>query len=355
MTARLALLWGLLVCVGCAGSAVRHHVEDTQTRIATARDHGALRCAPVELAMAEAHADFARQELAEGNYFEAKQQAGIARANADAAITRSPKERCAPKSPPRDGDRDGDGILDSVDKCPLDPEDVDGFEDDDGCPDPDNDKDGIVDGRDKCPLEPEDKDGFEDDDGCPDPDNDQDGISDAVDKCPIEPEDKDGFEDEDGCPDCDDDHDGVPECPEAKDKCPGQLGEPTDGCPKKYDLVVVTETKIELKQTVFFDTRRATIKAVSFALLNDVAQALVDHPTLAVRIEGHTDSQGSDKFNLGLSQRRADSVRTYLIGRGIEQARMVAKGYGERVPIADNRTNDGRSQNRRVEFVITSR
>jgi OOP family OmpA-OmpF porin len=130
---------------------------------------------------------------------------------------------------------------------------------------------------------------------------------------------------------------------------------PPDGCPKKYNLVVVTETKIELKQTVYFDTNKATIKPMSFALLNDVAQAMQDNPKIKVEIQGHTDSQGDDKFNLKLSQRRAESVRTYLIKKGVSSDRMTSKGYGENVPIADNRTSDGRAQNRRVEFVITAR
>jgi OmpA-OmpF porin, OOP family len=355
----LVIALGLVVALGgCAGSGVRSHVEDTQTRIAAARKNGAMRCAPVELARAESHADFASEELSEGNYFEAKRQSQLARDNAELAFEKSPRERCAPDGPvpvPVVGDRDGDGILDDVDLCRDKPEDKDGFEDADGCPELDNDKDGIADTLDKCPLEPEDKDSFEDADGCPDPDNDKDEILDVADKCPDQAEDKDGFEDADGCPDCDDDGDGVLECPEALDKCPGEKGEPTDGCAKKYNLVVITETKIELKQTVFFDTRRATIKKVSFPLLDDVAAALADHSTLQVRIEGHTDSQGADKFNLKLSQQRATSVRKYLIGKGIDADRMVAEGFGERVPIADNRTSGGRGQNRRVEFVITSR
>ena len=98
-------------------------------------------------------------------------------------------------------DTDGDGIPDDKDKCPNEPEDKDGFQDEDGCPDLDNDGDGIPDAQDKCPNQAEDKDGFQDEDGCPDPDNDGDGIPDAADKCPNEPEDKDGFQDEDGCPD----------------------------------------------------------------------------------------------------------------------------------------------------------
>ena len=100
-----------------------------------------------------------------------------------------------------ESDRDGDGIPDNIDKCPDDPEDRDGFEDEDGCPDPDNDKDGILDVDDLCPNDPEDIDGFEDKDGCPDPDNDKDRILDKDDKCPNEPEVYNGFEDEDGCPD----------------------------------------------------------------------------------------------------------------------------------------------------------
>src|SRR5690606_4933284 len=84
-----------------------------------------------------------------------------------------------PPPPPRvDGDQDGDGIRDSIDACPEEPEDKDLFDDDDGCPDPDNDGDGFIDSNDKCPLDAEDKDGFEDDDGCPDKDNDGDGIAD---------------------------------------------------------------------------------------------------------------------------------------------------------------------------------
>ncbi len=87
--------------------------------------------------------------------------------------------------------------------------------------------------------------------------------------------------------------------------------------------------------------------------MNEVAQALADNPTIKVEVGGHTDSQANDAFNLKLSQRRSESVRTYLIKRGIAADRMTAKGYGENVPLADNRTADGRAQNRRVEFVIT--
>jgi OOP family OmpA-OmpF porin len=98
-------------------------------------------------------------------------------------------------------DSDNDGVPDDVDQCPDIPEDRDGFQDEDGCPDFDNDNDGIYDTQDKCPNDPEDFDGFQDEDGCSDPDNDGDGIPDKFDKCPNTPEDKDGYQDEDGCPD----------------------------------------------------------------------------------------------------------------------------------------------------------
>ncbi len=116
-------------------------------------------------------------------------------------------------------DADHDGVSDADDACPHDPEDHDGYRDEDGCPDPDNDGDGIPDVRDRCPNRAEDPDGFQDQDGCPNPDNDGDGIPDIDDKCPNRPEDHDGFQDQDGCPDPDNDGDGIPDI---KDQCPNQ-------------------------------------------------------------------------------------------------------------------------------------
>ncbi|HEY1813601.1 MAG TPA: OmpA family protein [Kofleriaceae bacterium] len=310
----LALLMLVVALGACAGLDVRSKTTGTDTLIATARDNGAQRCAPVELAMAESNNDYAQHALDEGNYYDAKHHAATAETNANLAIEKSPPEKCKIY-----GDRDGDGIKDNVDKCPDQPEDKDGFQDADGCPDPDNDNDGIPDKTDQCPNDPEDKDGFEDADGCPDPDNDKDGFLDKDDKCPNDP------------------------------------GVAPDGCPKKYNLIVVTEKKIEIKQTIYFDFNKSTIKPVSFALLNEVAQALADNPKIKIEIGGHTDSVGDDNFNLKLSQSRADSVRLYLVKRGIDYARLATKGYGETQPIADNRTAEGRAQNRRVEFLITER
>ncbi|MGC4089676.1 MAG: thrombospondin type 3 repeat-containing protein [Polyangiaceae bacterium] len=131
-------------------------------------------------------------------------------------------------------DDDKDGIENHADQCPTEPEDLDGYEDKDGCPDRDNDLDSILDSADKCPNQAEDMDGFEDTDGCPDLDNDKDGLADTADQCPGEAETKNGYKDEDGCPDeVDTDNDGIPD---ARDKCPQEAEdtdgfEDTDGCP----------------------------------------------------------------------------------------------------------------------------
>jgi len=346
---------GLLIALtaaGCAGAQMRSDVHQVRTIAKEARDNGAYKCAPRELALADTNVEFVERELNQGDYFRARDHLRVADQNAREAYRLSPRDRCVPPpAPTKPGDADGDGILDNVDKCPNDPEDKDGFQDADGCPDPDNDADGIPDKTDKCPNDPEDKDGFQDADGCPDPDNDADGIADKADKCPNEPEDKDNFEDADGCPDPDNDKDGVLD---AADKCPNDPG-PADnnGCPKKYEHIVVTQEKIELKQKIFFDTNKATIQPRSFTLLDEIAQVMRSRPTMTVRIEGHTDSRGKRAHNMQLSQARAESVRQHLVGLGIDPSRMQAQGYGPDQPIETNKTAAGREKNRRVEFFIT--
>jgi outer membrane protein OmpA-like peptidoglycan-associated protein len=280
---------------------------------------------------------------------------------------------------PDSGDDDGDGIENDKDKCPNEPEDMDGFEDEDGCPE-DDDGDGVPDEVDQCPREAEDRDGFQDEDGCPDPDNDGDGILDADDKCPNEPEDMDGFEDEDGCPEEDNDKDGlvdaVDQCPneagprankgcpdtdrdgdtvvDRLDNCPDEPGPPENGGCAKQQLVVLTEAKLEIKDRVYFKTGRDVIEAKSFPLLDNVAAVLKAHPEIAlVRVEGHTDNVGTPEKNQDLSNRRAASVRRYLVDKGgVADARLEAVGYGQDRPIDTNDTEDGKQQNRRVEFVI---
>jgi outer membrane protein OmpA-like peptidoglycan-associated protein len=254
----------------------------------------------------------------------------------------------SPPAAPAPVDTDGDGLLDNVDKCPEQPEVKNGFQDEDGCPDeiPDTDGDGLRDPDDKCPQEPEDKDTFQDEDGCPDPDNDADGILDPEDRCPTEP----GPKETRGCPDPDRDKDTVVD---RLDNCPDEPGKPElQGC-KEKQLVRIAETSIEILEVVHFEYNKAVIQKRSFKLLDDVARVIVAHPELQqIRVEGHTDDRGNDAYNKKLSQARAESVQLYLIERGVAANRLQAVGYGEENSIADNKTEAGRTQNRRVEFKI---
>jgi outer membrane protein OmpA-like peptidoglycan-associated protein len=128
---------------------------------------------------------------------------------------------------------------------------------------------------------------------------------------------------------------------------------PPPAAPAPAPRVKVTEKKLELLEKVFFDTSKTTIKPVSFQLLDEVAQVLNSNPQVKkVVIEGHTDNTGAAAFNTKLSQGRADSVREYLVKKGVAADRLESKGFGPSRPIADNKTAKGREANRRVEFVI---
>ncbi|MCA9673666.1 MAG: transporter, partial [Myxococcales bacterium] len=214
-----------------------------------------------------------------------------------------------------DDDNDGDRRMDSEDKCPLEKEDIDGFEDDDGCPDLDNDGDGIPDLEDRiCPLDKEDglgpqptdgcpidkrdtdvdgiyddvdqcydqeedMDGFEDWDGCPDLDQDHDGVADDEDQCPVCPEDVDGFEDGDGCPELDNDHDGLLD---AVDQCPDEAEvmngiDDFDGCPDEGGAEVAT---LEGDRMVFAGAITFDSKGLSRAgklILDQAALLMLQH------------------------------------------------------------------------------
>ncbi len=216
------------------------------------------------------------------------------------------------------GDRDGDGISDSMDQCPDQPEDFDGFSDADGCPDPDNDGDGIADINDDCPNQAEDMDGFQDSDGCPDPDNDGDGILDRTDKCPNQAETFNNFEDADGCPD--------------------EAGTSGYNC---------------LPPVAYINFKFATAEisgADPIPVLEEVARYMKEHPEVKVRITGHTDNIGSDDSNMKLSMRRSEAIRDYLVRKGVSSDRFTVDGKGEGSPIDTNDTDLGRARNRRIEF-----
>jgi OOP family OmpA-OmpF porin len=131
------------------------------------------------------------------------------------------------------------------------------------------------------------------------------------------------------------------------------VASPVPAAPKR---VQVTNQKIEIAEIVQFETNQAVLLPQSEQLLDEVAAALKEYPDIEeVRVEGHTDSQGSPKLNMKLSEARAAAVRNYLIGKGIDGSRLVAQGFGQTKPVADNNTEEGRYKNRRVEFEITKR
>jgi outer membrane protein OmpA-like peptidoglycan-associated protein len=210
-------------------------------------------------------------------------------------------------------DRDQDGIPDGSDKCPTAAEDFDGFEDTDGCPDVDNDGDGILDVKDECPNRAEDFDGFQDGDGCPDVDNDGDGILDADDKCPSSAETFNKYEDTDGCP----------------DDIPPQMAMANINF--KYDSAEISG-------------------ADPLPILDEIAAFMKRNPEVQLKVSGHTDSMGGDAYNLDLSKRRAETIRSYLVARGVSADRLQTEGQGEAQPIDTNDTDAGRARNRRIEF-----
>ncbi|MBT9566811.1 MAG: OmpA family protein [Thiobacillus sp.] len=239
-----------------------------------------------------------------------------------------------PKSKPVDKDSDGDGVVDSKDKCPDTPS---GRKvNSDGC-ELESDGDGVIDGQDRCPNTPAGR--KVDSLGC-EADSDKDGVPDAMDKCPNTPAgQKVGS---DGC-EIDGDGDGVVD---SQDKCPTVFAKTADGCPAP---VVAAPAKLVL-EGVNFDNDQATLRADATAILDQAADSLKQWGDIKVEVAGHTDDRGSDDYNRALSQRRADAVRTYLIGKGIAADRLMAKGYGESTPVADNETDAGRHKNRRVEL-----
>lgn len=259
---------------------------------------------------------------------------------------------CPPPPPVAEGpsDRDHDGIADNVDACP----DIPGLKTEDpqtnGCKDTDGD--GIFDPKDACPNEK----GVANKDaafnGCPDGDND--GIADKVDACPKEPGVADPDPKKNGCPvDPDRDKDGVPN---DQDACPDEPGKPDpdpkkNGCPKAF----IADGQIKILDQVKFKTGSAALEQGkdSMEVLEAVLKVLTDHPEVKkVRIEGHTDKTGSAKLNKKLSADRAASVKKWLIGKGITADRLSSEGFGPDRPIDTNDTEQGKRNNRRVEFHI---
>lgn len=253
-----------------------------------------------------------------------------------AAAVAAPVVKAAPAPAPVVKDSDNDGVLDDQDRCLNTPANakVDGQ----GC-EVDSDMDGVVDSQDRCPNSA--ANAKVDARGCEViGDADQDGVPDNADRCPNTP--MGNKVDAQGC-DLDSDKDGVID---SKDSCPGTAeGVRVDakGC--------VLEDKFVLKG-VNFETSSAELTADSRRVLDDVVDTLNRHLEIKAEIAGYTDNRGSARLNQSLSQRRAESVRNYLVGKGIAADRLTAKGYGEADPVADNNTTAGQAENRRVELHI---
>jgi outer membrane protein OmpA-like peptidoglycan-associated protein len=209
----------------------------------------------------------------------------------------------------------------------------------------DTDDDGINDKEDKCPDIP----GVAKYHGCPVPDTDGDGMNDEADACPTVK----GPIDFNGCPVPDSDGDGLND---QNDKCPTEAGTTANnGCPevKKDTITKVIEEKISFAaRNIFFKAGSDQLTESSFAALDDVAKILNSMPTVKLQVDGHTDSSGIAEKNLQLSKLRAQSVKNYLIAKGIDGSRLTSTGYGSAKPLESNATLEGRRKNRRVELKL---
>lgn len=333
------------------------------------------------LVEAEGDAAASPVELLGGGWYRATDRL-VVRAAAGTGLTRgigSPAGRVLVGvgwEPSTERDRDGDGLRDRADRCVTSPEDVDGFADADGCPDPDNDNDGVADLADACDAEAEDVDQWEDADGCPDPLTEVTVVVAGVEgkaaegvRAEIGGFVNHGAEGTTGLA-----AGGYTLTAEA----PGFVGASSavvvvNGPPQRFEVqlkpvqapaapaagaapaprVVITAERLVILEKVYFDTGKATIRKQSFGLLGEVAATLQAHPELAhIRVEGHTDSRGDDKKNLSLSQKRADAVVKWLVKAGVAATRLKGQGFGESKPLDPTESAAAWDQNRRVEFMI---
>jgi len=201
----------------------------------------------------------------------------------------------------------------------------------------DTDGDGVSDEMDECPATPR---GVQVDSvGCP-LDGDNDGVADYLDQCPNTP--AGAKVNASGCP-LDSDNDGVVDADDACPDTPAGQAVMSNGCAKDQAVIL---------RGVNFELNSAQLTMNAETILNGVAETLVSSPGFEVELQGHTDSTGSDSYNMNLSQNRAKSVKNYLVSGGVEANRLTARGYGEEQPIASNETKDGRAQNRRVELKV---
>jgi len=233
-------------------------------------------------------------------------------------------------------DKDADGIADKDDKCPNDK----GLIANIGCPILDTDKDGITDDKDKCVTVP----GFAKYEGCPVPDTDKDAINDEDDKCPTVA----GVARYSGCPVPDTDADGVND---EEDKCVKEPGaKESNGCPEIKKEII---QKVEFAaRKIQFTYAKAVLLPASEKVLDEVAELLSKETNLKVDIEGHTSNDGNFNANMKLSRERAETVKNYLINKGVDASRLTSQGFGPNKPHNEAKTGEERALNRRVELKL---
>lgn len=370
-----ATLAGTLALSACGSPTnVKAREDALRLELAKAKSMGGRDCAPEEMARAESQLVFAQMEVKQGDYIRAEdhleegfrmakaaqrgvkncKQQVVVKATATptpVVVVRTPTPTPVPSPTPT-------AIVVVMTPTPTPtPQIVIVRETPVPTPTPlpspsptaditkvDSDGDGTPDVRDDCPADA----GPVTNGGCPVRDSDGDGVPDGTDACPGTA----GTITYKGCPPPDKDKDGVVD---DADGCPEVAGPPTNkGCPEFKHIVINKEKKrIELKQTIHFASAKAIILRDSYGILDEIISVMKDNPTMEIRIEGHTDSDGPATANLALSKARADSVRSYMMRGGIAGPRLRAVGLGETTPIADNQSVEGKSLNRRVEFHIT--
>lgn len=227
------------------------------------------------------------------------------------------------------------------------------------------DQDSILNAWDMAPYEAEDIDGFEDWDGVPDPDNDHDKIPDVADLAPNEPETYNGYQDTDGKPDVNAADVRITQMQKAA-KTDNKMASQVTQLKKEFQDALISPNKMVLKKneatsasttfilkTIHFDFASRELNPESKTALTTLANHLKKNQAISLKIEGFTDNVGSSNYNLTLSQQRAKAVQDFLVTSGIETARIKCYGYGAANPISSNLSASGRAKNRRIEFTFT--
>lgn len=311
---------------GCQAGLSARRLRQARAAVAEARDAGAYLCAPRELALAQAHVEFAETAEIHGDVERGRFHLGEAQLNAKAAHQLSSGSGCSERggagagSSPALADRDGDGVVDQVDLCPDEPEDWDNYLDEDGCAEEETVAGTFSDGEGGSP-------------------------------CSTSSSDPKGRNSNTACPDMG----GNVRLNDSDEICVSDYADGAHaGCVNgRYAGIEMRENAVILSDPLQFVGREAVLDEPSRLRASALARWLQERPALTLEVQGHLDSRGDAKENLRLSALRAQAVRALLVLLGVDAARLTTRGYGETRPLESNRTSQGRALNRRIEFVRT--